>query len=98
MRPFFVYILASHSRRLYIGVTNDLHRRMYEHLNGMCAFTRSNRITKLVHFETTANVVAAITREKRIKGWLRSKKIALIEQDNPFWIDLAAGWFDATSQ
>ena len=95
MRQFFIYILASHSRRLYVGLTNDLHRRMYEHLNGCCTFTRSNRIAKLVHFETSENVIAAIGREKQLKGWLRRRKIALIEQHNPYWIDLAAGWFDA---
>ena len=95
MKQFFVYILASHSRRLYVGVTNDLRRRMYEHRSGLCAFTKCNRITKLVHFETTTSAIAAIAREKHIKSRLRRKKVALIERANPYWIDLSAGWFDA---
>jgi putative endonuclease len=98
VRQFFVYILASHSRCLYIGVTNDLRRRMYEHRHGYSRFTTSNRIIKLVHYEPASNPIAAITREKQLKGWLRQRKIALIERENPGWIDLAAGWFDATSK
>ena len=89
MRQFFVYMLASRSHRLYVGVTNDLTRRMYEHRTGMCGFTRRYRITRLVYFETTNNPMAAIAREKELKGLLRARKIALIEKDNPKWQDLA---------
>jgi len=89
MHQFFVYILASRSHRLYVGVTNDLTRRIHEHRTGTCAFTSRYRITRLVHFETTTNPIAAIAREKELKGWLRARKIALIEKDNPAWTDLA---------
>jgi putative endonuclease len=94
MRQYYVYILASHSRRLYIGVTNDLCRRVAEHREGMDAFTSKYQITRLVHFETSSDVVSAIVREKELKGWLRSRRVELIESANPSWLDLAAGWFD----
>ena len=93
MRQFFVYILSSHSRRLYVGVTNNLERRIWEHRHGAHGFTTRYRMNRLVHFESTENVIGAIAREKQIKGWVRAKKCALIEQTNPFWIDLAEGWF-----
>jgi putative endonuclease len=94
MRRFYVYILASHSRRLYVGVTNDLKRRVFEHRAGTHGFSAKYRIRRLVHFEETANPGAAIAREKQIKGWLRRKKIALIEASNAHWVDLAEGWYD----
>jgi putative endonuclease len=94
MRTFYVYILASHSRRLYIGVTNNLLRRLAEHRNGLDTFTRRYRINRLVHFEVVENSYSAICREKALKGWLRSKKITLIERHNPDWRDLATGWFE----
>ena len=93
MRQFFVYILASYSKVLYVGVTNDLRRRVYEHRLGLVGFTSKYRVNRLVFYECTANPVAAIGREKQIKGWLRSKKVALIEQTNPTWLDLAADWY-----
>ena|SRR5947209_4987310 len=93
MRLFFVYLLASHSRRIYVGVTNDLLRRVAEHRAGRCAFTARYHITCLVHFETSENVISAIAREKELKGWLRRTKIELIESSNPAWQDLAEGWF-----
>jgi putative endonuclease len=94
VRQFYVYILASYSKRLYVGVTNDLKRRVFEHRTGVHGFTAKYRIRRLVHFEETANPMAAITREKQIKGWLRRKKIALIEETNPIWLDLSDGWYD----
>src|SRR5205823_608711 len=93
VRQFFVYILASKSRRLYVGVTNDLARRVYSHRAGFSRFTARYRIIRLVHFETIPHPMQAIAREKQIKGWLRWKKIALIESKNPAWDDLAEGWF-----
>jgi putative endonuclease len=93
MRQFYVYLLASHSRRLYIGVTNDLLRRIAEHRERMCEFTSKYQITRLVYFETSENVMSAITREKELKGWVRKRKVALIESVNPAWRDLADGWF-----
>jgi putative endonuclease len=93
MKQYFVYILASKSRALYTGITNDLKRRVYEHKNKMIAgFTSKYNINRLVYYETTSDVRAAIAREKQIKGWLRAKKIALIESANPKWEDLSADW------
>jgi len=92
-----VYILASHSRCLYIGITNDLVRRISQHrTNGCRGFSAKYRTTSLVFYETTSDVSNAIAREKQLKGWRREKKIALIERDNPAWHDLAAGWFDGS--
>ncbi len=94
MKQFYVYIMASGSRTLYTGVTNELRRRVYEHKHKLVeGFTSKYNITRLVYFEVTADVRAAITREKQIKGWLRRKKVALIESLNPNWDDLSAGWY-----
>ena len=85
---------SSHSKRLYIGVTNDLHRRAYEHKNQLLdGFTKKYNLTWLVYYEITSDVNAAISREKQLKGWLRSKKVALIESFNPEWDDLSESWF-----
>jgi putative endonuclease len=99
MRRYFVYILASRSRVLYIGVTGDLLRRVRQHkqLQGS-EFTTRYRVNRLVHFEETDYVFAALEREKQIKGWRREKKIALIEGINPAWRDLSCGWYDAVEQ
>jgi putative endonuclease len=89
-----VYILASKSGVLYIGVTNRLTRRMIEHRQKLVeSFTSRYNVTRLVHSERFGDIRSAIAREKQIKGWLRSKKIALIESKNPGWIDLAEGYF-----
>ena len=94
MKEYYVYILANASRRIYVGVTNNLERRVYEHKYKLIpGFTSKYNIHRLVYFESTFDVTAAITREKQIKGWLRSKKIALIETLNPLWNDLSAEWF-----
>ena len=90
MRNYYVYITASISRVLYIGVTNDLVRRTYEHKNGLVqGFTKRYKVDRLVYFEECGDVVAAIAREKQLKGWKREKKIALIESINPAWNDLS---------
>ncbi len=93
MKTMYVYIISSRSKTLYIGVTNDLKRRMLEHKSktNMGFSTRYN-VTKLVYFEETNDATAAIEREKSLKGLLRSKKIALIERSNPDWNDLAEEW------
>ena len=92
---YFVYILASRSRAIYVGMTNDLERRVHEHQSHLVpGHTARYRIMRLVYFEVTDSPYAAIAREKQIKGWRREKKIALIEKGNPTWEDLAAGWFD----
>jgi|SRR5581483_2176732 len=90
----YVYILANRSRDLYVGVTNNLERRMYEHVSGRSNFTARYRVVRLVYFEEHGTPIAAIRREKRLKAMLRSRKVALIEGMNPAWDDLAAGWFD----
>ena len=95
MRQYYVYILSNQSMTLYTGVTNNLERRMYEHKMKLASgFTKKYGIDRLVLYEGTPDVKAAITREKQIKGWTRNKKIALIESKNPEWDDLSAGWFD----
>ena len=84
--------MTNKSRTLYTGVTNDLERRVYEHKQKLVpGFTAKYNITRLVYFEVTQDIQAAIAREKQIKGWLRSKKIALIESVNPGWKDLSLG-------
>ena len=95
MRHFYVYILSSKSRVLYTGITDNIYRRTWEHKNDVNpGFTRDYRVHRLVYYETFKYVNNAIAREKTIKGWLRRKKIALIEAENPTWEDLSAAWFD----
>lgn len=93
IHTYFVYILASKSRVLYIGVTNDLTRRLYEHKHGIIpGFTSKYHVDRLVYYEEGVDVEQAILREKQLKGWLREKKIALIESMNPEWKDLGKNW------
>jgi putative endonuclease len=85
--------MASRSRTLYTGVTNNLERRVVEHQRGLVpGFTTQYRIERLVYFEVFGDIRRAIGREKQIKGWLRCKKIALIQTMNPGWADLSEGW------
>ena len=95
MRQYYVYILTNKKQGvLYTGVTNNLERRMYEHKNKLIpGFASKYHLKKLVYFEETTDVNAAIAREKQIKGWLRKKKVALIESDNPEWDDLSEEWY-----
>jgi putative endonuclease len=92
-RTYFVYILASDSRELYIGVTNDVYRRVAQHRSSPDpdSYTTKHRTTRLVYCESTHDVSAAIRREKQIKGWTRMRKLELIDQANPAWRDLAEG-------
>lgn len=91
MRTFYVYIMASRSRVLYVGVTNDLARRVNEHKGGLVAgFTSRYRITRLVYFEEFADIRDAIAREKELKGWVRARKTRLIDSSNPTWEDLSS--------
>ena len=93
MGQYYVYIMTNRSDTLYTGVTNNLERRVYEHKHGVVeGFTKKYTLVTLVYYETTGDVRSAIAREKQIKGWLRSKKIALIESTNPQWRDLSEGW------
>ncbi len=94
-KKYYVYILTNQSRTLYTGVTNDLERRIFEHKGKRVpGFTKKYNITRLVYFEEGTDIGSAILREKQIKGWLRKKKITLIEKENPEWLDLAADWFE----
>jgi methylglutaconyl-CoA hydratase len=95
MRQFYVYMMASKSRVLYTRITDDIYRRTWEHKNDANpGFTRDYRIHRLVYYETFKYVGNAVAREKTIKGWLRRKKIALIESGNPTWEDLSESWFN----
>lgn len=94
MRTFYVYIMASRSRVLYVGVTNDLARRVNEHKRGLVGgFTSKYRITRLVHFEQFADIRDAIARGKELKGWIRSRKLRLVDGRNPTWQDLSFFFF-----
>ncbi|HEX5872944.1 MAG TPA: GIY-YIG nuclease family protein [Longimicrobium sp.] len=89
---YYVYILASTNRVLYVGMTNDLVRRVSQHKRGVLpGFTKRYNVDQLVYFEHTHHVDAAIAREKQIKGWVRKKKVELIESHNPQWMDLYPG-------
>ena len=93
MKQYYVYIMTNCSKTLYIGVTNNLQRRVYEHQHYLVAgFTSKYHMTRLVYFEATSDVNAAIAREKQLKGWLRAKKVALIESINPDWRDVSEEW------
>ncbi len=95
MKQYFVYILTNWNNKvMYIGVTNDLARRIYEHKNKLAeGFTKRYNVNKLVYFETTRDVRAAIEREKQLKGWIRKRKDALVESENPEWKDLSDEFF-----
>jgi putative endonuclease len=91
---YFVYIMTNRSKTLYVGITNNLIRRVREHKTGTgSGFTARYNLDRLVYFERFEEVHNAIEREKRIKGWLRIKKIALIVSVNPAWEDLSEEWF-----
>src|SRR5690242_11612132 len=91
-----VYILANPLKTLYTGVTSDLQKRLYEHKHHQIAgFTSKYHVTRLVYFEETSDVQSALAREKSIKGWVRAKKVALIESSNPDWRDLSEDWEEA---
>ncbi len=93
-RFYFTYILASRSRTLYVGVTSDLRRRVFQHKQKTHpGFTARYNCNRLVWFESFSEVSAAIQREKELKGWTRVRKIALIEAGNPKWEDLSEPWF-----
>ncbi len=94
---YFVYILTNARKNLiYVGVTNDLIRRVYEHKHHLAenSFTDRYNIDKLVYFEETSDVTAAIEREKQLKGWNRARKNRLVETKNPRWVDLYDSLFD----
>jgi putative endonuclease len=92
-KVYAVYIMASASGVLYIGVTNNLDRRVLQHKSGVVpGFSARYKTKKLVYFELFGDVRTAIGREKELKGWVRRRKIALIEAKNPGWRDLSERW------
>jgi putative endonuclease len=99
MKTYYVYIMNSPTGTLYTGMTNDLKRRVYEHKQKLTeGFTKKYNVTRLAYYDQTSDVQTALVREKEIKKWRRSKKIALIKTINPKWQDLSAGWYDEVTQ
>jgi putative endonuclease len=95
-KEYFTYIMTNqHNTVLYTGITHDIAGRVWQHKEGKIeGFTKRYNVDKLVYYESYADVNEAILREKQIKGWLRAKKVSLIEEDNESWEDLSRGWFD----
>ena len=93
---YYIYILANkYDGVIYIGVTNDLQRRVYEHKKGLIkGFTQKYNVNTLIYFESFKDINEAITREKNLKKWKRDWKINLIEKENKSWNDLSKGWYD----
>jgi len=97
-KGYFVYIMSSQRRVLYVGLTGSLVRRILQHKTGdLEGFTSRYKVTQLVYYQCFENVHNAIRREKEIKGWIRQKKVAPIEGVNPKWKDLSARWFNSQS-
>jgi len=93
-RRYYVYVLGSLSGTLYVGMTGNLRKRVFEHkFHRIEGFTDQHEVERLLYWESFEEVVKAINREKQLKGWRRSKKIALIESLNPHWVDPAREWY-----
>ena len=92
---YYVYIMSNWNNNVvYIGFTNNLERRVFEHKNKIVdGFTKKYNVNKLVYFEQTNDVKTAIEREKQLKSWRREKKNVLIESTNPYWNDLSKEWY-----
>jgi putative endonuclease len=98
-QSYFVYIMRNSSKLLYTGVTNDVEARVFQHKSKLIpGFTQKYNLYKLVYFEKFGDIRKAIRREKQIKGWLRSRKVALIESLNPRWLDLAEDHFRSSTK
>jgi len=96
MKTMYVYIMSSSAGVLYVGVTNDIKRRIYEHKNYLIeGFSDKYETDRLVYVESKRDAISAIKREKQIKGWIRKKKVNLIESKNPGWEDLSRDWYDS---
>jgi len=100
MRAYFIYMMTNRSRVvLYTGVTNDLARRVWEHQHGTVkGFTKKYKLDTLIYYDACSDIRDAIAREKQVKGWLRAKKNALVETNNPKWIDLSPQLFDPSER
>jgi putative endonuclease len=98
VKQFYVYIMTNRSRTLYTGVTSNLRRRVYEHKHKLVpGFTSKYHVDQLVYYEGTPDARSALKREKQIKAWLMSKKVALIAAVNPQWLDLSVAWAEDES-
>lgn len=99
-KQYYVYILTNKTNNvLYIGITNDLIRRMQEHKNKLIpGFTSKYNLTKLVYFEQTSDVNVALNREKQLKNWHREWKVNLVNRANPAWNDLSGNFMDNTTE
>ena len=94
MKVYYVYFMSNESKMLYAGVTGNLQHRVAQHKKKLIhGFTAQYNLFKLVYSEEFSDVREAIAREKQVKGWLRSRKVALVESENPTWNDLAADWY-----
>ena len=95
MKNYYVYIITNFTNStLYVGVTNNLERRLYEHKNKLIdGFSKRYNLNKLVYYEETTSIESAIEREKQLKGYARSKKDILIITKNPYWEDLSENWY-----
>jgi len=92
---YYIYIMTNKSGTLYVGFTGNIKKRVYEHKNKLVeGFAKKYNIDKLVYLEMFGDVYSAIAREKTIKGWLRKKKLQLIETTNPDWVDLSKDWHE----
>jgi len=94
-KTFYVYIMASRTGTLYVGITNNIKRRVFEHKNHLIpGFTEKYKVERLLYVEAMNDPGSAINREKQIKAWRREKKIALIDSTNPQWNDLSEDWYE----
>jgi putative endonuclease len=95
VKNYYVYIMSSKSGTLYIGITSNIRKRVYEHKCHLVpGFTDKYDVDRLLYFEVIGDSISAIKREKQIKKWRRQKKVALIDSVNPDWKDLSEGWYD----
>ncbi|OHB49854.1 MAG: hypothetical protein A2Y10_09520 [Planctomycetes bacterium GWF2_41_51] len=98
MKNYYVYIMSSKSGTLYVGMTNNVKRRAYQHKNHLIkGFTQKYSINRLLYVEIFSDPLSAIGREKQIKKWRREKKIELIDSENPAWKDLSEDWYEEDS-
>ena len=95
MKNYYTYIMTSESGTLYIGMTNDIKTRVYQHKKHLIpGFTDKYNVDRLLYFEITSDPTSAIRREKQLKKWRREKKVALVDSQNPDWDDLSEGWYE----
>ena len=94
-KTFYVYIMASKTGTLYVGMANNIKRRVYEHKHHLIpGFTDKYQVERLLYVETIDDPFSAIKREKQIKAWRREKKVSLIDSINPQWNDLSEDWYE----